>query len=52
MSELVNRTRVFFEIFLESPRPLPEKVRLAVRNNWFKLRTGSPCCGHPGEPGC
>lgn len=29
-----------------------EKVRLAVRNNAKKARTGRPCCGNHGEPGC
>lgn len=32
--------------------PFLEKVRLAVRNNLFKLRTHSNCCGNPGQPGC
>lgn len=36
----------------ESSLPLPEKIRLAVRNNLIKVRSGSSCCGHPGEPGC
>jgi hypothetical protein len=32
--------------------PLPEKIRLALRNNLIKLRTGSNCCGNHGQPGC
>jgi hypothetical protein len=36
----------------ESNLPLAEKVLLAVRNNLIKVRAGSSCCGHPGEPGC
>ncbi len=32
--------------------PFITKVRLAVKNNMIKIRTGSKCCGHPGEPGC
>ena len=35
-----------------SPMPLPEKLRLFLRNNWIKLKTGSDCCGNHGEPGC
>lgn len=37
---------------LRQPMPLGRKVRLFVRNNWIKLRTGSGCCGNHGEPGC
>ena len=29
-----------------------EKVRLALRNSWIRLRGAQLCCGHPGEPGC
>ncbi len=29
-----------------------EKLRLALRNNWIKIRTRSDCCGNLGEPGC
>jgi hypothetical protein len=32
--------------------PLGEKLRLAARNTWTKIRTRSDCCGHYGEPGC
>jgi hypothetical protein len=32
--------------------PFHEKLRLAVRNNWTKIRTRSDCCGNYGEPGC
>ncbi|MHB8868997.1 MAG: hypothetical protein ACYC6T_17605 [Thermoleophilia bacterium] len=37
---------------MHADMPLVQKVRLVARNNWIKLRTGSTCCGHPGEPGC
>jgi hypothetical protein len=37
---------------LRVPMPLGRKLRLLFRNNWIKIRTGSTCCGHPGEPGC
>jgi len=37
---------------LQVPMPLGQKVRLLVRNNWTKLRRGTNCCGHQGEPGC
>lgn len=32
--------------------PMVEKMRLAVRNNLKKARTGSNCCGNHGQPGC
>ncbi|HEX9887877.1 MAG TPA: hypothetical protein VGA69_00240 [Nitriliruptorales bacterium] len=32
--------------------PVSEKVRLTVKNNLIKVRTGSDCCGNHGEPGC
>lgn len=28
------------------------KLRMAAANQLMKIRTGQPCCGHPGEPGC
>ncbi len=34
------------------PMPLRRKLFLMARNSWIKVRTGSSCCGHPGEPGC
>jgi len=37
---------------LLQPMPLGRKVRLLVRNQLIKLRTGATCCGHDGEPGC
>ncbi|MBI4302109.1 MAG: hypothetical protein HY664_05850 [Chloroflexi bacterium] len=37
---------------LRQPMPWPTKIRLLIANNWRKIRTGSDCCGHPGEPGC
>jgi len=37
---------------LRRPMPVQRKLRLFVRNNWLKLRTGSTCCGNYGEPGC
>lgn len=37
---------------LQAPVPWRQKVLLLVRNNWIKIRTGSSCCGHHGEPGC
>jgi hypothetical protein len=41
--------------FLENLRremPWREKLRLFIRNNFIKIKTGRNCCGHPGEPGC
>ncbi len=32
--------------------PRTTKLRLALRNNWTKLRTRSNCCGNHGQPGC
>ena len=37
---------------LRAPMPLGRKIRLVIANNWYKIRTGSQCCGHPGQPGC
>ena len=37
---------------LQAPLPWHRKIALLVQNNWTKIRTGSSCCGHPGEPGC
>jgi hypothetical protein len=37
---------------LQAPMPWRRKLALLVRNNWIKIRTGSACCGHDGEPGC
>ena len=37
---------------LRQPMPLGRKLYLIVRNTWLKIRTGSSCCGNPGEPGC
>jgi hypothetical protein len=37
---------------LGAPIPWHRKLTLLVRNNWIKIRTGSSCCGHLGEPGC
>jgi hypothetical protein len=28
------------------------KLRLALRNNWTKLRRMDNCCGNEGQPGC
>lgn len=36
----------------EYDAPAHTKVRLAVRNQWYKLRHGTSCCGNGGEPGC
>jgi len=47
--------RPSFSAFLTNmhvPMPWHRKLRLLARNNWLKIRTGSSCCGHPGEPGC
>jgi len=44
--------RNFFSNFKAYPAPLPTKLRLALRNNWRKIKTRRPCCGNLGQPGC
>ncbi len=43
--------RAFFTN-LRVDMPLSRKIWLLFRNNMKKILTASPCCGHPGEPGC
>jgi len=38
--------------FRDYDAPLAEKLRLVVANNLFKVRHGTACCGHHGQPGC
>ena len=42
----------FFANFSSYDAPFPMKVRLALANNWRKVRTRSDCCGNYGQPGC
>jgi hypothetical protein len=42
----------FFTNFSTYDAPFATKVRLALANNWRKMRTGSSCCGNLGQPGC
>jgi hypothetical protein len=42
----------FFSNFASYDAPFATKVRLALANNWRKVRTGSRCCGNLGQPGC
>lgn len=44
--------RDFFTNWRTYDAPFATKVKLAVRNNAKKARTGSSCCGNHGEPGC
>jgi hypothetical protein len=44
--------KAFFTNFATYDASFAEKVRLALANNWRKARTGSGCCGNPGQPGC
>ncbi len=37
---------------LRQPMAFGEKMRLAARNTWLKIKRRDSCCGHPGEPGC
>jgi hypothetical protein len=43
---------VFFANFSTYDAPFPTKARLALANNWRKVRTRSDCCGNYGQPGC
>ncbi len=45
MSALVTNWRTY-------EAPFATKLRLALRNNWRKVRTRKDCCGNEGEPGC
>lgn len=47
-----SRIQTFFEILRDYDAPATTKLREAVSNNLKKIRTGQPCCGHPGHPGC
>jgi hypothetical protein len=42
----------FLDNFRSYDAPFRVRVRLALANSWKKVRTRSPCCGHPGQPGC
>lgn len=44
--------RDFFTNWRESKLPLPQKIAVALRNNWKKAVTFKDCCGNHGEPGC
>lgn len=43
---------IFLKNFRESDASFEEKLRETVANQYTKIRTGSTCCGHPGQPGC
>lgn len=36
----------------DSDLPFWRKLRVALRNEWKKIRTRQTCCGNHGEPGC
>lgn len=44
-------TSAFF-LNLKVPMLLGRKIKLIIKNNFIKIRTGRTCCGHPREPGC
>ena len=44
--------RQAFSNWNNSNYTLAERTRLTIKNNAIKLRTGKPCCGNHGEPGC
>lgn len=50
MSERPSLRAVFTN--MQASMPMRRKLRLVLRNNWIKLRTGQNCCGNLGEPGC
>jgi hypothetical protein len=49
---MARRTPDFFDNWRSTDASLADKCRMAARNNWTKVRTGSTCCGNHGEPGC
>lgn len=44
--------KAFFANFSAYDAPFPTRTRLALANNWRKLRSRSGCCGNYGQPGC
>ena len=44
--------KAFFTNFSTYDAPFPTRTRLALANNWRKLRSRSGCCGNYGQPGC
>ena len=36
----------------DSSLPFFSKLRMALANNWTKVRTRQNCCGNFGQPGC
>ena len=43
---------IFVKNFRDTDASFEEKLRETVANQYTKIRTGSTCCGHPGQPGC
>jgi hypothetical protein len=41
-----------FTNWRRSDLPFLSKLRMALANNWTKLRTRRGCCGNEGQPGC
>jgi hypothetical protein len=48
----MSKVSDFFTNFNEYDAPFATKLRMAVANNFKKLRTGKDCCGNLGQPGC
>jgi hypothetical protein len=44
--------RAFLDNWRKSDLPFFKRLRVALRNEWKKIRTGQQCCGNYGEPGC
>ncbi len=51
-AELVHRTLTAAELFFHAREPLPERIRMALRNTFRRVEHLGTCCGHYGEPGC
>ena len=47
----MSRLGSFFTNMFQ-PMPVGRKLRLALRNNWLKVRRLDDCCRQPGQPGC
>lgn len=44
--------KVIFSNWNNSDKPISEKVKMAVKNNFLKIKRGKSCCGNHGEVGC
>jgi hypothetical protein len=51
-SHHIPSLKAAFNNFRTYDAPFMTKVGLVLRNNIYKLRTRSNCCGNHGQPGC